>query len=70
MGRNAGFAAAVNRGIRESRGEWIAVLNSDVELAPDYLSSAWQPRDATAWFATGKILRAGDHEPHRRHLRR
>jgi len=38
MGRNAGFAAAVNRGIRESRGEWIAVLNSDVELAPDYFS--------------------------------
>jgi hypothetical protein len=38
MGRNAGFAAAVNRGIRESRGEWIAVLNSDVELAPDYFA--------------------------------
>src|ERR1019366_6814842 len=38
MGRNAGFAAAVNRGIGESRGEWIAVLNSDVELAPDYFA--------------------------------
>src|SRR5689334_13517120 len=38
MGRNAGFAAAVNRGIRESHGDWIAVLNSDVELAPDYLA--------------------------------
>ena len=37
MGRNAGFAAAVNRGIREARSEWIAVLNTDVELAPDYL---------------------------------
>jgi len=60
MGRNAGFAAAVNRGIKESRGEWIAVLNSDVELAPDYfeklLGSAAAP---DAWFATGKILSAG-----------
>jgi GT2 family glycosyltransferase len=59
MGRNAGFAAAVNRGIRESRGEWIAVLNSDVELAPDYFARL---RAAGGWFATGKILAEGsDH---------
>ena len=38
MGRNAGFAAAVNRGIEESRGDWLAVLNSDVVMAPDYLA--------------------------------
>lgn len=61
MGRNAGFAAAVNRGIRESRGRWIAVLNSDVELAPDYfealLGAAEKEKDA--WFATGKLLAAG-----------
>ena len=56
MGRNAGFAAAVNRGIRESRGEWIAVLNSDVELAPDYFAKLLA---AGAWFATGKILAEG-----------
>jgi GT2 family glycosyltransferase len=56
MGRNAGFAAAVNRGIRESRGEWIAVLNSDVELAPDYFAKLL---GADAWFATGKILAEG-----------
>jgi GT2 family glycosyltransferase len=58
MGRNAGFAAAVNRGIRESRGEWIAVLNSDVELAPDYFAKLLAACRADAWFVTGKILAA------------
>jgi GT2 family glycosyltransferase len=53
MGRNAGFAAAVNRGIREAGGEWLAVLNADVELAPDYLEKL---AAAGAPFATGKIL--------------
>jgi GT2 family glycosyltransferase len=55
MGRNAGFAAAVNRGIGESRGEWIAVLNTDVELAPDYFE---QLLKTSGWFATGRILSA------------
>jgi N-acetylglucosaminyl-diphospho-decaprenol L-rhamnosyltransferase len=58
MGRNAGFAAAVNRGIHECghlevKPDWIAVLNSDVELAPDYLEKLIL---AEAWFATGKLL--------------
>ena len=57
MGRNAGFAAAVNRGIRESAGQWIAVLNTDVELAPDYFERL---AEAQGWFATGKILRMGE----------
>lgn len=59
MGRNAGFAPAVNRGIRESRGEWVAVLNSDVELAEDYLERLLE---ANAWLATGKILKSGSGE--------
>src|SRR6516225_10730655 len=39
MGRNAGFAAAVNRGIRDGGAKWIAVLNSDVELALVYMAA-------------------------------
>jgi GT2 family glycosyltransferase len=53
MGRNAGFAVAVNRGIREARHPLVAILNSDVELAPDYLERL---AAAGAPFATGKIL--------------
>jgi GT2 family glycosyltransferase len=53
MGRNAGFAAAVNRGIREAAHPLLAILNSDVELAPDYLEKL---AAADAPFATGKIL--------------
>jgi GT2 family glycosyltransferase len=55
MGHNAGFAPAVNRGIREASGQWIAVLNSDVELAPGYFATLCS---AGAPFATGKILSA------------
>ena len=36
--------------------EWIAILNSDVELAPDYLEKLTARR--ARWFATGKILDA------------
>ena len=53
MGRNTGFAPAVNRGIRESQSDWVAVLNTDVELAPDYFARLCA---AGAEFATGKIL--------------
>ena len=39
LAANAGFAAAVNRGIREAAGaEWIGVLNNDVTLEPDWLA--------------------------------
>ena len=60
LGRNFGFAAAVNRGIEAARTDWVAILNNDVTLAPDWLCAlldAASRNDAS--FATGKILRAG-----------
>ena len=60
MGRNCGFAAAVNRGIREARGEGVALINSDVELDSLWLEALWNAARAHGWdFATGKILQAG-----------
>jgi GT2 family glycosyltransferase len=60
LGRNFGFAAAVNRGIQAARMEWVAILNNDVTLEPDWLRALLPAvlRD-TASFAAGKILRAG-----------
>jgi GT2 family glycosyltransferase len=36
--RNLGFAGGANAGIRAAHGEWIAVLNNDTEVAPDWLA--------------------------------
>lgn len=55
LGTNTGFAAAVNRGWREARGEWVAILNSDVELEPDWLEQLLGAA-GDASFATGRIL--------------
>src|ERR1700676_3315562 len=63
MGRNLGFAAAVNRGVEAAEADWVAILNNDVTLEPDWLTKLL---DAAAqediWFATGKILQDGNHQ--------
>lgn len=61
IGRNAGFAAAVNRGIEAAHTDWVAILNNDVTLAPAWLETllAGACHD-DVWFAAGKILRADD----------
>jgi GT2 family glycosyltransferase len=64
MGTNTGFSRAVNRGIRECRTEWLALINSDVELAPDWLEQLCRAAQGhpEAWYVTGKILSATDPE--------
>jgi hypothetical protein len=61
MGRNAGFAAAVNRGIASTQSEWVAVVNNDVTFGPDWLGALITGADAFgASFAVGKLLNAAD----------
>ncbi len=61
MSRNLGFAAAVNHGIGSAQTEWIALLNSDVALQPDWLEQLLRRATATdAWYACGKLLMAAD----------
>jgi GT2 family glycosyltransferase len=57
LARNEGFARAVNHGVRETTANWVAVLNNDVRLAPDWLAQILPAvQRAGAAFATGKLL--------------
>ena len=61
LGANLGFAKAVNRGIASAKSDWIAILNNDVTLAPDWLEHLIATAESRgASFATGKILSASD----------
>jgi GT2 family glycosyltransferase len=58
LAENQGFGKAVNRGIRASAGEWVVVMNDDVELESDWLlqiESAIK-RTPSPWFVCGKSL--------------
>ena len=57
LGKNLGFAAAVNLGIQSTTADWIAILNNDVTLEPTWLENLLK---ADAAFATGKILNAAN----------
>jgi GT2 family glycosyltransferase len=56
---NEGFSAALNRGIRESGGELVMSLNTDVVLEPSFISSlvGTIEADDRAGSASGKLLR-------------
>ena len=59
LGRNLGFAAAVNLGIEAAQADWVAILNNDVALQPDWLERLLEAASQEgAWFATGKTLNA------------
>ena len=63
MGWNAGFARAVNRGVQQARGEWLALVNSDVEAEPDWLEKLMQASaQPDTWFITGKIFNASQRD--------
>ncbi len=56
--RNLGFAGAVNVGIHAARGEWVAILNNDTELPPNWFAECTRgiQSHADAAFLTCKIL--------------
>jgi GT2 family glycosyltransferase len=61
---NAGFSAAINRGVEASGGEYVALLNTDVELSPNWLEElvAALDGDPGLGFATGKVMRHAERD--------
>ena len=55
---NRGVAAAFNEGVRQCRGEALALLNNDMEVEPCWLQALWQAlsADETAAAAAPKIM--------------
>jgi GT2 family glycosyltransferase len=46
LGRNEGFAAGVNAGLRRSSGRWVALVNDDAEVDRDFLAQLLPVADA------------------------
>jgi GT2 family glycosyltransferase len=56
---NRGFAAAVNAGIQAAKGEWVLILNNDVELDSGWIERALEAADAEkSPIVGGKLLQA------------
>lgn len=58
MGRNTGFAPAVNAGIRQSATELVALLNNDTEADPGWLGALVEALDRSsgAGFCASKMV--------------
>lgn len=59
LGWNAGFARAVNVGIERSSGDWLLIVNNDVELDSRWLDRVLAASERSgAWFGIGRIYQA------------
>ena len=65
LATNTGFTGGMNRGIAESRGEFVALLNLDVTLEPGYLGRCLAAFDGADRLGgvTGKLLRPDPVQP-------
>lgn len=56
--KNFGFSGAVNKAIGESKGNYLALLNNDTEVHPDWLKELYKSTTtfASYWLFASKIL--------------
>jgi GT2 family glycosyltransferase len=62
--KNRGFAPAVNAGIRQTRSEYVALLNTDTIPHPDWLLNLVETMDSSppdVGSLASKMLKLGDH---------
>jgi glycosyltransferase involved in cell wall biosynthesis/GT2 family glycosyltransferase len=58
---NRGAHAALNRAVEASRGDWIAILNSDDVMEPDRIEAAWGIAAASgAALVCGEVMLVGE----------
>lgn len=62
---NTGFAAAVNRGLRETTAPWVLLLNPDCAPRPDFVAAMFstaraKPESDQIGAVTGRLIRAAD----------
>lgn len=61
LATNAGFAGAINQGVKTANGDWLLLANNDVVFPADWLERILETAHATgAQFATGKLLQSSD----------
>lgn len=61
---NMGFAAACNRGVKAAKGDYISLLNNDVEVEPDWLEALVEgmERHPECGMGTTKMMFLDDRE--------
>ena len=57
LSSNQGFAAAINEGLKRAQGDWILLVNNDVQLQEDWTCRIMAALlEANAFFAAGKLF--------------
>jgi GT2 family glycosyltransferase len=64
LDENMGFPVVVNRGIAATAGEYIALLNNDIELSENWLDALVEELDSdpTIGFVAGKVMRFAERD--------
>ncbi|MGQ9865396.1 MAG: glycosyltransferase family 2 protein [Pseudanabaenaceae cyanobacterium] len=55
-GENLGFLRNVNRAVQRARGEWLVLLNNDVQVGPGWLRALWETVRPTTGAVVSQLV--------------